>query len=197
MGIATAVLGTMKFFRRKDKRKNDSGSGPSRMPGFGSSTNSKHATPEYGGYGLGNSGAESYRPFGSPPPGSLDRALRTYTQPGPFQPSPSRASAAALAQFPTTILERIFVFVCPHSRDESYETCEQSSVEDGCMLCDLRDLAHCVAVCKRWKGEAVKLLYVRTSSPPHPSSSCVLASLSPLGKAGKAGNPPPVLVAAR
>jgi hypothetical protein len=22
--------------------------------------------------------------------------------------------------------------------------------EDGCMLCDMRDLAHCAVVCKRW-----------------------------------------------
>jgi hypothetical protein len=42
--------------------------------------------------------------------------------------------------------------------DESYETCEQSAVEDACMLCDLRDLAHCVQVCKAWHPAARKLL---------------------------------------
>ncbi|KAK4241279.1 hypothetical protein C8A03DRAFT_41334 [Achaetomium macrosporum] len=160
----------MKFFRRKDKRKNDGGSGPGRMPGFGSNTNSKHATPVYGGYSLGDS-----HPDSSPPSGS--HGPRTYAQSGHFQPRPSRASAATLAQLPTAILERIFAFVCPHSRDESYDTCEQSSVEDGCMLCDLRDLAHCVAACRRWKGEAVKLLYhsIRIDSVHYCDLEAILA----------------------
>lgn len=61
-------------------------------------------------------------------------------------------------QLPDQILERIFSFVCPHTRDESYETCEQSAIEDACMLCDLRDLAHAGLVCKRWKKAAVRLM---------------------------------------
>lgn len=31
---------------------------------------------------------------------------------------------------------------------------------DGCMLCDMRDLAHCALVCKRWYTPAQSLLYV-------------------------------------
>jgi hypothetical protein len=152
----------MKFFRRKDKRKDDGDSGHSRMPGFGSSTNSKHSTPAYS---HGDSrAAETYRPFGSPPSGSYDP--RTHAQSARFQSRPTRASAAVFAHFPPAILERIFTYVCPHSRDETYETCEQSSVEDGCMLCDLRDLAHCVAVCRKWRIEAVKLMYVESQLPP-------------------------------
>ncbi|RWA07255.1 hypothetical protein EKO27_g7857 [Xylaria grammica] len=49
-------------------------------------------------------------------------------------------------ELPAPILERVFSFVCPHSSDESYETCERSAVEDTCMLCDLRDLAHAAQV---------------------------------------------------
>jgi hypothetical protein len=146
----------MKFFRRKDKRKNDGGSSHGRMPGFGSSTSGKQSTPAYGMHGFGDSRSESYQAFGSPPSGYY--AGRSYSQSAHFQPRPTRASAAVLAQLPDAILERIFAFVCPHTRDETYATCEQSSVEDACMLCDLRDLAHCVAVCRRWKTEAVKLL---------------------------------------
>ncbi|KXX81340.1 hypothetical protein MMYC01_201454 [Madurella mycetomatis] len=139
----------MKFFRKKDKRKNASEGGQSWIRGFGSeSTNGKHSTAAYRGeYGLGDSRPHGYRSFGSPP-GSNH-----------FHSRPTRASAAVLAHLPAPILQRIFAFVCPQSRDESYGTCEQSSVEDGCMLCDLRDLAHCVAVCRRWKEEGVKLLY--------------------------------------
>lgn len=60
---------------------------------------------------------------------------------------------------PPAILGKIFAFVCPQSTDESYETCEQSALEDTCMLCDLRDLAHCTAVCKTWRASALNLLY--------------------------------------
>lgn len=168
MGIATTVLGTMKFFKRKDKRKDGSTSDHGRMPGFGSSSsNVKHSGPAHAGYGFSDSRTDSYRPFGSPPSGSDDP--RTFAQSRHLHHPPTRASALALAQLPAAILERIFTFVCPHSYDESYATCEQSSVDDGCMLCDLRDLAHCVAVCRRWKEEAIKLLY---------AGSCPVSSIS-------------------
>ncbi|KAI1463756.1 uncharacterized protein F4812DRAFT_445249 [Daldinia caldariorum] len=62
-------------------------------------------------------------------------------------------------ELPPPILERVFSFVCPHCCDESYETCEQSALEDACMLCDLRDLSHAGQVCKRWRVAAVKLMY--------------------------------------
>ncbi|KAI8957445.1 hypothetical protein F5Y11DRAFT_360824 [Daldinia sp. FL1419] len=62
-------------------------------------------------------------------------------------------------ELPPPILERIFSFVCPHCSDESYETCEQSALEDACMLCDLRDLSHAGQVCKRWRVAAVKSMY--------------------------------------
>ncbi|ORY71287.1 uncharacterized protein BCR38DRAFT_331935 [Pseudomassariella vexata] len=62
-------------------------------------------------------------------------------------------------ELPTPLLQRVFAFVCPHSQDESYETCEQSAIEDSCMLCDLRDLAHAGMVCGRWRKTAVKIMY--------------------------------------
>ncbi|KAI3335003.1 hypothetical protein F4824DRAFT_465480 [Ustulina deusta] len=62
-------------------------------------------------------------------------------------------------ELPAPILERVFAFVCPHSCDESYENCERSAVEDACMLCDLRDLAHAGQVCKRWRRSAIQLMY--------------------------------------
>ncbi|KAF5011370.1 hypothetical protein FDECE_2501 [Fusarium decemcellulare] len=74
---------------------------------------------------------------------------------------PTRGSAYLLAHLPPRVLERIFAFVCPHARDETYETCEgsASASDSGCMLCDLRDLAHCVQVCRAWRASAVKVLY--------------------------------------
>lgn len=61
-------------------------------------------------------------------------------------------------ELPAPILQRVFAFVCPHSRDESYETCEQSAIEDACMLCDLRDLSHAGLVCRAWRKVAVPMM---------------------------------------
>ncbi|OOG00131.1 hypothetical protein ASPCADRAFT_504025 [Aspergillus carbonarius ITEM 5010] len=65
----------------------------------------------------------------------------------------------ATKKLPRPLLARIFAYVCPHTVDSSYDTSEESMTEDGCMLCDMRDLAHCAAVCKRWYLEARSLLY--------------------------------------
>ncbi|PSS02503.1 hypothetical protein BD289DRAFT_359686 [Coniella lustricola] len=77
----------------------------------------------------------------------------------PVPGSPSRASAAKLAQLPAPVLERIFALVCPHTMDSTYETQEQSSLEDACMLCDLRDISYCLLVCKRWRAAGLKVMY--------------------------------------
>ncbi len=61
------------------------------------------------------------------------------------------------ARLPTAVLDEIFRYVCPHVEDRSYMTAEESVV-DGCMLCDMRDLAHCALVCRRWNEVALTLL---------------------------------------
>ncbi|KJZ74172.1 hypothetical protein HIM_06403 [Hirsutella minnesotensis 3608] len=83
--------------------------------------------------------------------------LRPYSEPLLFPPT--RASAQLLALFPSAVLQRIFASVCPHSRDESYETCEESASETGCMLCDLRDLSHCAQVSRTWRATAITVMY--------------------------------------
>ncbi|PBP23362.1 F-box domain-containing protein [Diplocarpon rosae] len=67
-------------------------------------------------------------------------------------------SSKTLAKLNQHVLERIFSFVCPHARDETYESCEDSAVEDTCMLCDLRDLAHCAQVSRKWRAAAINVL---------------------------------------
>lgn len=62
-------------------------------------------------------------------------------------------------KLPRPVLSRIFAFVCPHAVDGSYDTSEESMTEDGCMLCDMRDLAHCALACKHWYLDARALLY--------------------------------------
>ncbi|KAL2865069.1 F-box domain protein [Aspergillus lucknowensis] len=62
-------------------------------------------------------------------------------------------------QLPRPVLARIFTFVCPHAVNNTYDTSEESMTEDGCMLCDMRDLAHCALVSRRWYPVAQPLLY--------------------------------------
>lgn len=89
-----------------------------------------------------------------------------------YPPRSHRASysSTVAARLPTPILDRIFAYVCPHVRDTSYEPLEESTYssndsvntdgsEDGCMLCDMRDLAHCALVCRGWTVTARELLY--------------------------------------
>lgn len=142
----------MKFFRRnKDKRKASGGGSAiaAALPGFGYSPN----RPALGA-GLDDGSRNPYPSYGH---GRNDSNGPWASQ---YRSMATRASAMTLANLPAPILERIFTFVCPHSRDTSYETCEASSIEDACMLCDLRDLAHCLAVCKRWRKEGANILYV-------------------------------------
>lgn len=79
-----------------------------------------------------------------------------YGVPAPYPPT--LQSTWLVARLPPSVLERIFSWVCPHARDESYDTCEQSGSEKGCMLCDLRNLAHCIQVCRSWRVSGIKIL---------------------------------------
>lgn len=73
---------------------------------------------------------------------------------------PVRTGADFIGTLPGHIVGNILTFVCPHSTDESYEPSERSTFSDGCMLCDLRDLAHCAQVRGSWRAPAEKLLWV-------------------------------------
>lgn len=81
---------------------------------------------------------------------------------------PTRNSARVLARLTPALLQRIFVYICPHSRDESYETCEKSASDDACMLCDLRNLSHCAQVNRAWRASAITIMYAQP--PRRPSS---------------------------
>ncbi len=70
------------------------------------------------------------------------------------------------ARLPSGVLHLIFLYVCPHADDGSYAAAEDSMTEDGCMLCDMRDLAHCAVVCRRWNEVAQRLLSVYPLSFP-------------------------------
>ncbi|OTA31331.1 hypothetical protein BTJ68_08342 [Hortaea werneckii EXF-2000] len=62
-------------------------------------------------------------------------------------------------RLPDNVLESIFEYTCPHTLDHTYEPSERSQIGDGCMLCDLRDLASCAQVCRKWYAIAQRQLY--------------------------------------
>ena len=76
------------------------------------------------------------------------------TQTAPY----GRSYSCPISRLPVNVLKEIFASVCPHTRDESYSTSEDSMIEDGCMLCDMRDLAQCASVCRQWTETAQDLL---------------------------------------
>ncbi|MCJ1310389.1 hypothetical protein MMC25_004053 [Agyrium rufum] len=69
-------------------------------------------------------------------------------------------SAGKANRLPIRVLDAIFSAVCPHAADETYLTAEDSIFDDnGCMLCDMRDLAQCARVCRQWGIVAQSRLY--------------------------------------
>ena len=63
------------------------------------------------------------------------------------------------ARLPSAILQRIFIEVCPLTGDHSYDSSEESLIDYGCALCDLKDLAQCALVSRKWWNVAEDLLY--------------------------------------
>ena len=86
----------------------------------------------------------------------------------PLSPSYSASSYDPTKRLPPQVLSRIFSYVCPHALDESYNSSEESITEDGCMLCDMRDLAYCALVSKNWSAPAQKILFVLFQSLGQP-----------------------------
>jgi hypothetical protein len=63
-----------------------------------------------------------------------------------------------IGRLPPKVLKQIFEYICPHTLDQSYEASEKVEVGDGCMLCDLRDLANCAKARRGWYQIAQELL---------------------------------------
>jgi hypothetical protein len=61
-------------------------------------------------------------------------------------------------RLPEKVLRLIFEELCPHSADETLDGSEDSG-NDGCMSCDMRDLAHVTLTRRAWYGVAAGLLY--------------------------------------
>ncbi|KAM3087491.1 hypothetical protein ACMFMG_001575 [Clarireedia jacksonii] len=88
-----------------------------------------------------------------------EKAIRSFPDHSTNYAPYATPRGSSITKLPDPILERIFTFVCPHSQDETYETCEQSAIDDCCPSCDTRDLAHCARVSRKWRNLAVRVLY--------------------------------------
>ncbi|KAF2403036.1 hypothetical protein EJ06DRAFT_528005 [Trichodelitschia bisporula] len=64
-----------------------------------------------------------------------------------------------ISRLPPAVLVNIFQFVCPHTVDRSYVVSEDAEIADGCMLCDLTDLANCCLVRRTWREVVQEVLY--------------------------------------
>lgn len=83
----------------------------------------------------------------------------SYDSAFPIRSHPRYGQPDLITRLPERVLGLIFSFVCPHTRDTSFFPSEESQIGDGCMLCDLRDLARCAQVSRKWYSIAQGLLY--------------------------------------
>ena len=74
------------------------------------------------------------------------------------------AESRASVHLPAKVLEHIFTYLCPHTCDETYNSLEGSMTEGGCMLCNMRDLAHCTPASHEWAEIAQRTLSVLCSN---------------------------------
>ncbi|KAI4163673.1 MAG: hypothetical protein LQ342_002707 [Letrouitia transgressa] len=71
----------------------------------------------------------------------------------------SRTGRDTTSVLPLKLLTEVLSCVCPHTKDDNYLSLEESMREVGCMLCDLRDLAQCALVSRRFLVATQTVLY--------------------------------------
>jgi len=91
--------------------------------------------------------------------------------------NPARYGRDFTQKLSDDLISKILIEVCPHTQDNSYIPSENSAIGEGCMLCDLRDLAKSASVCRKWYNIAQNLLLVLTR-PIEASTTDCLSSYS-------------------
>lgn len=77
--------------------------------------------------------------------------LKAYSSTRQARPNPT-------AKYPAALLEELLSYVCAHVKDDAYTSLEDSMLDGGCMLCDLRDLSCCALVNRQWHEAAQNVL---------------------------------------
>jgi len=98
-----------------------------------------------------------------------------------------------VGRLPAKVLDAIFLRVCPHAGDETYRTAEETTGDEGCLLCDTRDLAACMQVNRMWAVEAQQALSVE--KPVHSDTPRAVLTGSPA--TGAYGSRPSTSASAR
>ncbi len=78
-----------------------------------------------------------------------DAQLYEYKAPTAFS-SRNRTGRDGISRLPLKLLTEILSNICPHACDDNYLSLEESMRDGGCMLCDMRDLAQCALVSRRF-----------------------------------------------
>lgn len=62
----------------------------------------------------------------------------------------NRSGRDLTSKLPLKLLTQLLSKICPHALDDNYLSLEESMRDGGCMLCDMRDLAQCALVSRRF-----------------------------------------------
>ncbi|KAL8870680.1 MAG: hypothetical protein Q9198_007576 [Flavoplaca austrocitrina] len=85
---------------------------------------------------------------------------QTYAYKSPSAFSPRNPSGRDYtSRLPLKLLTEILSSICPHACDDNYLSLEDSMRDGGCMLCDMRHLAQCALVSRRFLVATQTILY--------------------------------------
>ncbi|KAL8858622.1 MAG: hypothetical protein Q9178_004916 [Gyalolechia marmorata] len=87
-----------------------------------------------------------------------DAQIYEYKAPTAFSPR-NRTGRDGISRLPLKLLTEILSNICPHACDDNYLSLEESMGDGGCMLCDMRDLAQCALVSRRFLVTTQTILY--------------------------------------
>ncbi|KAI4207429.1 MAG: hypothetical protein LQ346_000558 [Caloplaca aetnensis] len=71
----------------------------------------------------------------------------------------NRSGRDLTSRLPLKLLTAVLSNICPHALDDNYSSLEESMRDGGCMLCDMRDLAQCALVSRRFLVATQTILY--------------------------------------
>ncbi|KAL8835688.1 MAG: hypothetical protein Q9170_003227 [Blastenia crenularia] len=85
---------------------------------------------------------------------------QVYDNNAPLFRSPNnRTGRDSTYRLPLKLLTHLLSYICPHASDDNYFSLEESMRDGGCMLCDMRDLAQCALVSRRFLVATQTILY--------------------------------------